>query len=225
MSNHFSLETFQQMTGLPVTEEHLALMRNDLLRTFRIDIETDSTVAPDEQAEKQQMAEALQTIGQFMGTMAPIIQTMPGLLPPSISVLQRFLRSNKFGREIEDVFEVLKSQPPPPNPEDAKAQGEAQAKQAEVQQKAQESQMKLQIEAQASQQEQARKDAETQAKLEIMRQEFARDQARKDRETSAKVQTLLAKARSEMENKEEITEAQVSATKLRSRSSDTETDS
>jgi hypothetical protein len=49
----------------PTWEEIVQVLRNDKLRGFKIDIETDSTVAPDAQAEQQGRTELLAAIGTF----------------------------------------------------------------------------------------------------------------------------------------------------------------
>jgi hypothetical protein len=43
----------------------IELLRDERTRGFRIEIETDSTVEPDEQAEKQRRVEFLEAVGNF----------------------------------------------------------------------------------------------------------------------------------------------------------------
>ncbi|MGO7202366.1 hypothetical protein ACCT30_13715, partial [Rhizobium ruizarguesonis] len=50
----------QQMMQQPTIDEVVQLLRNDSIRGFQIDIETDSTIEPDEDAEKQRRMEFVQ---------------------------------------------------------------------------------------------------------------------------------------------------------------------
>ena len=105
ISEHFSAETLQLMTGLPVSEEIIELMRNDPLRTFRIDIETDSTISIDEQADKASRVEFMTTASSFLQQAIPAYQAMPQLGPLLKEMLMFTIRGFKAGRELEDAFE------------------------------------------------------------------------------------------------------------------------
>ncbi|NKL57259.1 hypothetical protein [Rhizobium leguminosarum] len=50
----------EQMMQQPTIDEVVQLLRNDSIRGFQIDIETDSTIEPDEDAEKQRRMEFVQ---------------------------------------------------------------------------------------------------------------------------------------------------------------------
>ena len=51
----------------------MELLRNDRMRGFVIDIETDSTIQPDEDAEKQRRTEFITAVGGFLQQAAPMI--------------------------------------------------------------------------------------------------------------------------------------------------------
>src|SRR5262249_1042212 len=53
-------------------EVAVALIRQDGAHGFRIDIESDSTIAPDEQAEKQARVEFLQQMVPLLGQVVPL---------------------------------------------------------------------------------------------------------------------------------------------------------
>ena len=57
---NFDPETLAKMTGEDVTPPVMAILRSEFQRTCAIDIESDSTVVPDEQAEQESMAMVIQ---------------------------------------------------------------------------------------------------------------------------------------------------------------------
>ena len=210
IGEHFSAETVSKLSGMQVTDEQMQLLRDDGIRNYRIDIETDSTIAPDEEREKQQIVEAIGALGQFLATVAPLVQS--GQLTPGLAaeLLKRSLRPFRFGAEIEELLDQAAQaaqqqggQPRDPEKE-AKAQAisqEMQIKQAEAQLKAQESQAKMQMEQQKFQQEQARKDREAEQKIRLEQAEYEREQARKDALAQAQAAAVREKAKQKPESK------------------------
>lgn len=111
--------------------EICSLLRDDKMRTFRIDIETDSTIEVDKQAAKDSVVELFTAVGGFLEKALPIGQVMPQLTPAlGQSILFAFRRFGA-GRDVEGVWEqaidkltqMSKNPPPkPPSPEEIKAQ-------------------------------------------------------------------------------------------------------
>lgn len=173
IAEHFDSRTLNRMTGLEVTDDVRNLLRDQLSREYRIDIETDSTIAPDEQADQANMAKALEAISGYVGSIGPLVAS--GEIPSeaAVKLLKVYLRKFKWGREMEEVLEELERVPvqQKPDPEQQKAQmemqaqmqklqGELQKMQADVQKKQQEAQIAvekamtdLRIEAQKAAQE------------------------------------------------------------------------
>jgi hypothetical protein len=153
MAEHFSTDTLQRMTGLQIPEEVRALLQNELMRQYRIDIETDSTVAPDEQAEQANMAAALEAVTAYVAAIAPLVQQ--GIIDgqAAIQLLKVYLRKFKWGREIEETLEQIERNPPPkqPDPEEKKMLMEAQLKQQELQADLQKQQAELELKMQEMQ--------------------------------------------------------------------------
>jgi hypothetical protein len=130
----------QQMAGQPVslegliTPEMMKVMRNDKMRSYRIDIETDSTIFEDAEAEKQSVTEMLTSVSQFVAAWEPILQAQPAMLDLCFEMLSFALRRFKMGRSLEDTIEQTKQklqqaaqQPKPPDPKVAAEQAKAQA--------------------------------------------------------------------------------------------------
>ncbi len=118
----------QQMVQQPTIDEVVQLIRNDSVRGFRIDIETDSTIEPDEDAEKQRRMEFVQMVGGFMQQAGTIAQQTPMLVPVMVETLLFAARGFRAGRQLENTLEQVGAQlsqaatapkaPPEPTPED-----------------------------------------------------------------------------------------------------------
>lgn len=175
ISEHFSAKTLSTMSGVQVTEEMRAIMRSDALRTFTIDIETDSTIAPDNELEKQGVAEFLSAMSQYLGQVMPIVQAQPAAMEPLGKILLWMTRKFKIARdveqEIEDFIKAFEQQP------QSDTEGDA-------------AKAKMEMEQQKVQAEQQLKEAESQA-----------EQARKDRELDAEIQRKNALAQVELREK------------------------
>lgn len=168
IAEHFTSETLTNIYGQPIPPEIIAMLRNDKLRTFSIDIETDSTVQPDADTDKQQRIEFITAVTGFLKEMAPLV--MQGAIPPDVAkaMLTFGIRGFKTGRELEDAIDTIGSQqatpqPPPPDPEMEKMKAESQLKMTEMQKDAAlqkykvdtEARTKLQVAGMNSQQRQA----------------------------------------------------------------------
>ena len=57
IADEFSATSLQKLTGIEPDPECMALLQNDQMRDFRIDIETDSTVQPNEITDQQKAVE------------------------------------------------------------------------------------------------------------------------------------------------------------------------
>lgn len=88
-----------------VFEQALELLRSDRMRTFRLDIETDSTLEADEQMEKQQRTEFVAAAAQFLQQAAVVGQSMPSMVPLLNQMMMFAVRGFKTGRQLEDAFE------------------------------------------------------------------------------------------------------------------------
>lgn len=154
-------------------KQAIALLKNDKLRGFRIEIETDSIVEPDQQQMQQSRTELLAAIAQFLPQALQAGMAMPEMKPLLARLLMFFLRGFKASRDIESAFEqfvddmtkdAANPKPKPPSPEEIKAKAEMAAQQAEaarVDQQAKIDADKFAAE-QAAQAQQAQRDREQQ---------------------------------------------------------------
>lgn len=107
MAEHFSPSTLENMTGLAVFPAMLDLFRSEQRRNWKIDIETDSTIALDETIEKQTRIEFLNSVTGFIKEVAPLVQA--GAIPIEVAraMLLFGARGFKVGRELEAVLESV----------------------------------------------------------------------------------------------------------------------
>ena len=100
-------ETIALMSGANVISDTQAqqdfvaaiqLLKNDALRTFRIEIETDSTIAVNENVEKQSRIEFLSAISQFLPQALSTFQQIPQLGQAMAEMLLFGVRGFRAGR-------------------------------------------------------------------------------------------------------------------------------
>ncbi|MBY3158856.1 hypothetical protein HFO56_41975 [Rhizobium laguerreae] len=100
----------EQMMQQPTIDEVVQLLRNDSIRGFQIDIETDSTIEPDEDAEKQRRLEFVQMIGGFLQQAGAMAQQNPMLVPVMVETLLFAARGFRAGRQLESTLEQVGAQ-------------------------------------------------------------------------------------------------------------------
>lgn len=157
MVEHYDERALSEMTGIQVTPEIMALLKNDKLRSYRIDIETDSMTQIDEQADKEAVGELLQGLGSFAQSVGPYVQTGAISKQTANTMLLSFLRRFRFGSDVESAIEQDTQNPQPEKPdpkiamEQQKMQADQQAQQADLQMKQQQMQVEAQLKQQAMQ--------------------------------------------------------------------------
>lgn len=171
-------------------DDVLSLLRDDISRAYRIDVETNSTLDPEASEDQKNISDLMGALSQFLNGLAPLISE--GVLPFEMaqSMLLAVVRRYRFGDEIEEYIKSMKA-PQPKGKDDGKAQAaqmqmqldqqrlefEKQSRQVEQQANAQESQFKLQLmqqeAAQKLQLERERMDAELALKQQQMQNDFA----------------------------------------------------
>jgi len=187
-------------SGQSFDDNVLGLLRNDHMRSYLIDIETDSTIQPDEDAEKQRRTEFVVAMGKMLEQAAPMIAAAPVITPMVTEFILFTVRGYRVGRSMEDIIERTMQQvqqtamQPKPDPEQQKIQAEMQMKQAEGQQKMALEQVKMQAD-----------QGKMQVEVEQMRQEFQLKLAEhelKKQEIALKIQAEQVKAQLEREKME-----------------------
>jgi hypothetical protein len=154
----------KELESKVTAEQVFEFLRDQRMRPFTLEIETDSTIHPDENANKQRVTEFLGALASALAQLSPMVAAQPETAPFAAEVLKFAVSPFRAGRELEaaidDFAEQVKetASKPKPNPEaeamkmeqEMKGQ-ELQIKQAEVQNKTMEMQQKAQLEGQKTQ--------------------------------------------------------------------------
>lgn len=121
-----------KLKDVPTIEKVADLLRDQRLRPFVLDIETDSTIAPDENAAKQRVTEYVTAVGGFMGQAIPLVQAVPQSASMVVDVLKLAASQFRAGREVEgsleefaDQMKAMAGQPKPEDPAAVKAKADA----------------------------------------------------------------------------------------------------
>jgi hypothetical protein len=159
-------EISQQIDELQQTvtlEQVTDFLQDEKIRPFILDIETDSTIAPDENAQKQRVTEYLGAMGSLLSQALPAVQQLPQAAPMLAEMIRFAQKQFRVGRSMDQVVDEFATsmqqlaQQPPPDPN----AGEKEKQAAEVAEK----QMRAQSEAQRNVSEGKAKELEGQAKV------------------------------------------------------------
>lgn len=150
-------------------EQVMKLLKDQKLRPFILDIETDSTITPDENAQKQRATEYVTAMASLFQQALPMVQQVPQAAPLMAQTINWVNSQFRVGREFATVVEEFTEQMKQlaaapknegPSPEQIKAQADAQSAQLAGQ--------KMQMDGQAAQ-----ADAQLAAKDLELRQQVA----------------------------------------------------
>lgn len=117
----------------PAWEDVLGVLKSDLMRAYRIDIETDSTIQGDMRNQQAQAGQFLQGMASYIQAIGPAVQG--GLMPmdAAVDIFASLARNYKLGKQAEDALARLvhsaqdaakNPQPQKPSPEEIKLQME-----------------------------------------------------------------------------------------------------
>lgn len=217
MGRHFQPESLAKIAAVEqlsaadqtIVPQALALLQQDTLQAFRIEVSVDSMVQLDESQEKQDRMEFLKAIGQFMGQAMSLVKESPSTAPLAVELLKFAVAGFKVGKTIEGEFdqaiEQLRQQAaqPQPNAEQSKAQADAALEQQRMQ-------FDMQLEQSKAQAAQALEAAQMQADQAV---EAARAQAQREIEqakvqAAAEIEQIRANARAQTEREKMAYEAE-----------------
>jgi len=198
----------EKLEQTPTVEKVARFLKDERIRPFVLDIETDSTIQPDEDAEKQRRNEFLAALGTSLQQLGQLVAASPAAAPFAAEILKFAVAPYRAGRELEAAIEefadrmVQQASQPQPNPEAEKAKAEAAAKDKELALKERELQIKEQAEAakieaereNAMAERQAKKD-ENNAKLQVLGAQMQRDEKKGEMEMRKLALEIEAKER------------------------------
>lgn len=119
IAQFFQVEQMQAMSGIQITPEIQQIIQSDILRSYKIDIETDSTILADMNQQAQQRAQVVQSVTQYMTAMAPLVAQGAVPIETSKALLKWALGPTKMTREVEDAIDMIgnNAMPPPGMPQ------------------------------------------------------------------------------------------------------------
>lgn len=193
-----------QVIQAPGWDDVLGLLRNDMQRAYRIDIETNSTIDVEATEDQKNISEVMQAIAQFLHGVGPLIES--GTMPfgAAQAMLLTIVRRFRFGTEVED--EIKNMQPPKPKDDGsaATAQADSQMKQIDVQMK----QMDMAAAQRADQA--AQQQAGVDAQIAQAKQQAEMQQLQFEREMAAEAhQMQMAEMRAKAQLNELITASKI----------------
>lgn len=195
-----------EMLDRPSVEDVLGVLKSDLLRSYRIDVETDSTVRADVSRQQENLSNFVMGFGQFIQAVGPAVEAGVMQVDEATDLLTGFARAFKLGRQAEDALDRLgrrsqemaaNPQPPAPDPEQQKMEMERENLGIEQQDK----QARLQMDRQRQEAEMAMAQEKHRNELAMAQQNAAMQQqaaqqeaAFKEREFGLREQEMGVKA-------------------------------
>ena len=104
IAENYEPDVLERITGISITDEMVEIMRNDKLRSYQIDVETDSTVFADEEQIKRTRIEFANVMGGYLVQAIEATRAAPELTPIAFQILKFVAGAWKVGREFEDVI-------------------------------------------------------------------------------------------------------------------------
>lgn len=154
IAEHFEADILFKMTEIEVSDELIAMLRDDHARRYKIDIETDSTVFEDAEGQKAATSEAITASVSLMREGVGMMQVAPEMGEVIFEMLTMALKTMKGGRSIEEVIDRARqamqqriSAPPPEQQPDPIAEADkarAEAAQFDAQSKMELTDLKMQ---------------------------------------------------------------------------------
>ena len=131
-------DELQAAMTLPTWDDVFKLLHDNPERRFRISVQTDSLVSPDDAADKQDTVEFFQAVGGFLQQAVQAAEQQPEMAPLLGKMLLFGVRRFRIARELESDFEeavdkldqaAKQPKPTPPDPAMIKVNGELQLQQ------------------------------------------------------------------------------------------------
>ena len=193
----------------PTWQEIRAVLSSDEMRSYRVDIETNSTILGDLSDAQENISRFIEGLAAFGNAVGPAVEA--GAMPPDVvaDLLTGFARNFRLGRQAEDAIErwgrqakakhkQQEGQEAPQDPAVLQAQADVQA-----------AQQQAQIDEQVRAQEMQMKAQESEREFALKQQEAERQGALDQQKISNDFQLSREKAQAEIELKRAIAEEEI----------------
>jgi hypothetical protein len=129
IATHFQAETIVKMSNIEYTadKEHvpaaLQVIAQMGMDQYRVNVDADTMAAVDWAQKKEDSADLLNAMGNFIAQMTPVIQGVPGAAPFVLQMMQALLSGVKGAKSVESILDHAiaaasqPAQPPQPSPE------------------------------------------------------------------------------------------------------------
>jgi hypothetical protein len=188
----------QEMLSLPVWGDVLKVLRDDMQRAYRIDIETNSTIEPEAAEDQKNISELMNALAQYLNGVGPMVAK--GVMPfeAAQSMLLAISRRFRFGNEVEDYIKQMTPPKDESGAEREKILAEQQAKKEETQVKSSLEVAKMQHEDQIKGRELQGQQAiemakiESQKEIEVMRLAEERQKRKEELQSQRDIEKMKA---------------------------------
>ena len=119
----YPIHQLEAISGEEITPEINAILRDDILRNYKIDIETDSTVLANMEEDSAKRAQVITSIAQFFQSFAPLVQGGVVPLETAKALLMWGLGASKLPRSVTDSLDMI-GQEQPPMPQESGQMGQ-----------------------------------------------------------------------------------------------------
>lgn len=126
------LQELTNMLALPSWEVILETLKDDYTRSYKVDIETNSTLDVEATEDKKYIGEAMNAMAQFMNGLMPMVTAGVLPFPAAKSMLIDIAQKMRFGETVLDEINAMQQ---PQNQEEAQKRIEEQSKQIQQAQK------------------------------------------------------------------------------------------
>lgn len=209
-------EKTMAVLNAPGWSDVLKLLKDDVQRSYRIDIETNSTIDTEATEDQQNISQVMQAIAQFMHGFGPLVESGVMSFEVAKEMLLTIVRRFRFGTEVEDALKSMAA----PKPKDdgkgaeaaakqAEAQANLQARAAELQQQGQIELAKHQREIQSEQNRQQEAAAAMTMERDLKLAQIAADRDAKIAQANA--EKAIAQMKAKIEQQTELQKAQIQA--------------
>lgn len=182
-----------QAYKLPSWEDVLQVMHDRIMFHYKVDIETNSTIDAEAAQDKQDIAELMNAISQFLNGVAPLVQEGAMSIDVAKAMLLTICRRYNFGPQLEDAINTMQAPQPKADPNEQAKTATENAKMQSEQMKAKLDMQKMEMEMRLAQQK-----AEQEKELMILEHQLKLGELEiKRQEAGIQKQNLAAKAESQ----------------------------
>ncbi len=120
--DHPEVQKAMDLMKLPAWEDILKLLKDDYWRSYRLDIETNSTLDVEATEDKQNIAEFMNAFAQLLNGIYPMVEKGAMPFDAAKAMMLSIVKRYRFGREVEDQLKEMVAPKPPENKEAVAAQ-------------------------------------------------------------------------------------------------------